>query len=61
MVLCSKNGNVAKSIEEAREKGEFLSKQDLAQRTQLSATLIRKLELLGCLEGMQEENQMSLF
>lgn len=53
--------NVAKSIEEAREKGEFLSKQDLAQRTQLSATLIRKLEILGCLEGMQEENQMSLF
>ena len=53
--------NVAKSIEEAREKGEFLSKEDLIKRTQLSNTLVRKLEILGCLNGMQEENQMSLF
>ena len=53
--------NVAKSIEEAREKGEFLSKEDLIKRTQLSNTLVRKLEILGCLDGMQEENQMSLF
>ena len=46
---------------EAREKGEFLSKEDLIKRTQLSNTLVRKLEILGCLNGMQEENQMSLF
>ena len=53
--------NVAKSIVEAREQGEFLSKEDLLNRTQLSQTLMRKLEVLGTLEGMQEENQLSLF
>lgn len=53
--------NVAKTVVEAREKMPFLSKQDLANRTQLSQTLIKKLELLGSLEGLQEENQMSLF
>ena len=53
--------NVARSIVEAREQGEFLSKEDLLNRTQLSQTLMRKLEVLGTLEGMQEENQLSLF
>ena len=53
--------NVARSIVEAREKGAFLSKEDLLNRTQLSQTLLRKLEMLGVLEGMQEENQLSLF
>ena len=53
--------NVAKSIVEARQQGEFLSKEDLLNRTQLSQTLMRKLEVLGTLEGMQEENQLSLF
>ena len=53
--------NVARSIVEAREKGAFLSKEDLLNRTQLSQTLLRKLEILGVLEGMQEENQLSLF
>lgn len=53
--------NVAWSIVEAREKGEFLSKQDIINRTQLSGTLLKKLDILGVLEGLQEENQMSLF
>ncbi len=53
--------NVAKTVVEAREQMPFLSKQDLASRTQLSQTLIKKLEILGSLEGLQEENQMSLF
>lgn len=53
--------NVAKSIEVAREKGEFISKEDLVHRTLLSTSLIRKLEVLGTLDGMQEENQLSLF
>ena len=52
---------ISAAIAEAREKGEFLSKEDLIKRTQLSNTLVRKLEILGCLNGMQEENQMSLF
>lgn len=53
--------NVAKSIVEARKQCPFLSKEDILTRTQLSATLLKKLEKLGCLTHLQEENQMSLF
>ena len=53
--------NVARSVEEAREKGPFLSVEDIQNRTQLSGTLLKKLETLGCLNGLQERNQMSLF
>lgn len=53
--------NVADTILEAREKGSFLSKEDLINRTSLSKTLAQKLEVLHVLEGLQDENQMSLF
>ncbi len=53
--------NVAKSIIEAREKALFLSKEDIMNRTQLSTTLLKKLEKLGVLDDVQDENQMSLF
>ena len=53
--------NVARSIEEAREEAGFLSKEDILRRTQLSGTLLKKLEQMGCLEGLSERNQMSLF
>ena len=61
VVIDGLGANVARSIEAAREAGEFLSKEDILKRTQLSATLLKKLELLGCLKGLQESNQMSLF
>lgn len=53
--------NVAVTIVEARKKGAFLSKQDLSSRTALNGTNIKKLEDLGVLNGLQNENQMSLF
>ncbi len=53
--------NVARSIEEARGEAGFLSKEDILRRTQLSGTLLKKLEQMGCLEGLSERNQMSLF
>lgn len=53
--------NVADSVVEARMQGAFLSKEDLQRRTALSGTLVKKMESMGVLEGMQEENQMSLF
>ncbi|MGB7594768.1 MAG: PolC-type DNA polymerase III [Erysipelotrichaceae bacterium] len=53
--------NVAKSIIEAREKAPFISKEDLLTRTQLNGTQLRKLEVMGVLKGLQDENQMSLF
>jgi DNA polymerase-3 subunit alpha (Gram-positive type) len=60
-VIDGLGANVARSVEEARSRAEFLSKEDILKRTQLSATLLKKLEKLGCLEGMQEQNEMSLF
>ncbi|NLC96059.1 MAG: PolC-type DNA polymerase III [Erysipelotrichaceae bacterium] len=53
--------NVAKSIEIARKEREFISKEDLIKRTQLSNKLVEKLDKLGCLEGLSDMNQMSLF
>lgn len=53
--------NVAFTIVEARKKGAFLSKQDLSNRTALNGTNIKKLEELGVLKELQNENQMSLF
>ena len=61
VVIDGLGANVARSIEEARDKGAFLSKEDMLKRTQISASLMRKLEVLGCLDGMSESNQMSLF
>ena len=53
--------NVADTVVEARRQGAFLSKEDLQRRTALSGTLVKKMESMGVLEGMQDENQMSLF
>ena len=60
-VIDGLGANVARSIEEARCHGEFLSKEDILKRTQLSTSLLRRLEIMGCLNGLQESNQISLF
>ena len=53
--------NAAKSIVECRENGEFISKEDLRIRAKVSKTVIETLSIHGCLNGMQESNQLSLF
>lgn len=53
--------NAAKSIVEARRDGEFISKEDLRLRSKVSKTVIETLSNHGCLEGMSETNQLSLF
>ena len=53
--------SVAVTVSEARKKGAFLSKEDLQMRTALSQTLVKKLDSMNVLKGMQDENQMSLF
>ena len=53
--------NAAKAIAEARKDGEFISKEDLRLRTKVSKTVIETLGNHGCLEGMSETNQLSLF
>ncbi|MFC7372207.1 PolC-type DNA polymerase III [Fictibacillus iocasae] len=53
--------NAALNIVKARQEGEFLSKEDLQQRARLSKTIIEYLDEQGCLEGLPEANQLSLF
>jgi DNA polymerase-3 subunit alpha (Gram-positive type) len=53
--------NAALNIVKAREDGEFLSKEDLQQRAKLSKTIIEYLDDQGCLEGLPDANQLSLF
>ena len=53
--------NAALNIVKAREDGEFLSKEDLRERSRISKTVLQYLDDHGCLEGMEEENQLSLF
>jgi len=53
--------NAANAIVEARQAGEFLSIEDLRQRTKISRTVIEALARHNCLDGMPETNQLSLF
>ncbi|WP_017471921.1 PolC-type DNA polymerase III [Amphibacillus jilinensis] len=53
--------NAALNIVKAREQGEFLSKEDLRERSRISKTVIEYLENHGSLNGMEEKNQLSLF
>ena len=52
---------VAKKIVEEREKGTYLSIEDLQKRAKLSTTLTQKLRAMGILDGMDESSQLSLF
>jgi len=53
--------NVANSIIEARNLKEFMSKEDLSNRTSLSKTLMERLTDLGSLDHLSDSNQISLF
>lgn len=53
--------NAGKSIVEVRDAGEFISKEDLRLRAKVSKTVIESLSNHGCLDGMSETNQLSLF
>ena len=50
----------AKKIVEERNKGEFVSIEDLQMRGKVSQTLIDKLRGLGALDDMPESSQLSL-
>ncbi len=53
--------NAAINIVNAREQGEFLSKEDLQQRSRITKTVLENLDDHGCLEGLPASNQLSLF
>lgn len=53
--------SAAKGIVAAREHGEFLSVEDLQQKSRASKTVIELLQGFGCLQGLPETNQLTLF
>ena len=53
--------NAAIHIQQERENGEFISKEDLQKRTKISKTVIETLTIHGALDNMSEKNQLSLF
>jgi len=51
----------AKSIVEARKDGPFSTLEDLKVRAKVGKSIIDMLAETGCLDGIPESNQMSLF
>ncbi|KHM51760.1 DNA polymerase III subunit alpha [Anaerovibrio lipolyticus] len=59
--LTGLGGVDAKSIVEKRKTGPFSSIENLKKRTGITKTSVEALRVHGCLEGMDESDQMSLF
>lgn len=53
--------NAAAGIVAARADGEFKSVEDLRQRAKVTKSVIETLRAHGCLEGLPETNQLTLF
>lgn len=53
--------NAARSIVEIRDNGEIMSKDDLRKRAKVTKTVIETLDAHGCLKGLSETNQLSIF
>ena len=55
-------GNVvANSIDAAKADGEFMCIDELQQRGKVGKTVIELLKSFGCLDGMSQSSQLSLF
>ena len=52
---------VAKNLVEEREKGKFISIEDVQKRAKVSQTLIEKMREMGIFQGLPDSNQLSLF
>lgn len=61
IVIKNLGEGTAESVVEARKDGEFLSIEDLVDRTRLNTSNIENLKELGALDGLPESNQISLF
>jgi len=53
--------NAAESIIKERNKGKFISIEDLSKRCKITKTSIEGLKEQGCLKEMDETNQISIF
>ena len=51
----------AKSIQAAKEDGEFMCIDELQQRSKIGKSVTELLKKFGCLKGMTQSNQRSLF
>lgn len=51
----------AQKLQDARSEGEFLSIEELKQRTGISKAVVEILDSSGVLEGLSETNQIRLF
>ena len=51
----------ALGIDDAKKEGKFMSIDDMKIRSKIGKTVIELLEKVGCLKGMSQSNQMSLF
>ncbi len=51
----------AESIESAKAKGEFMCIDELQIRAKIGKSVVELLKKFGCLKGMSQSNQMSLF
>ena len=51
----------ALGIAEARKEGKFMSIDDMKIRSKIGDSVAELLKKFGCLEGMSQSNQMSLF
>ncbi|MCL6637395.1 MAG: PolC-type DNA polymerase III, partial [Alicyclobacillus sp.] len=53
--------NAAKNLAQARAEGPFISVEDLQERSRVGRNVVDLLAQLGCLQGLPESNQLSLF
>lgn len=51
----------ARNLADARSSGPFLSIEDLQDRSRISKSVVEVLLGLGCLDGLPESNQLTLF
>ncbi len=51
----------AEGIDEAKKEGKFMSIDDMKIRSKIGKSVIDMLEKVGCLKGMSQSNQISLF
>ncbi|TCO79905.1 PolC-type DNA polymerase III [Marinisporobacter balticus] len=53
--------NAARSICKSRKNREFISMEDIRERAKVTKTVIENLKNHGCLNGLPDTNQLSLF
>jgi len=53
--------NAAQNIVNTRHESSFISMDDLRERAKISKTVVETLKNHGCLKGLPENNQLSLF